>query len=385
MTQSISIYNDELKKFKEKPINIKKSKADDFIDFSKNMITWTAEIKRDIERGKEHRVEKNSLRLSLYRPFTKQHLYFNKGWNSRQYQIPKLFPNTRIGNYVICVTGTGASKKFSVLACDLIADLGFVSPSQCFPLHYYIKNKTKQNTLFDTDTEEEYIRRDGVSDFILQRAIKQYGKSVTKEDIFYYVYGILHSPEYRETFTNDLKKMLPRIPLVETKYFWAFSKSGRALAELHINYEQIPAAREVIILYNTIPQEEIEKGIAGKKIDVINYKVQKMAFAKKKIEVDGKNKTVADKSTIIYNSQITITEIPEKAYEYVVNGKSAIEWILDRYQVKTDKNSGITNNPNDWANEVENPKYILELLLSVINISVQTVDIVNELPKLKFK
>ena len=179
--------------------------------------------------------------------------------------------------------------------------------------------------------------------------------------------------------------MLPRIPLVETKYFWAFSKSGRALAELHINYEQIPAAREVIILYNTIPQEEIEKGIAGKKIDVINYKVQKMAFAKKKIEVDGKNKTVTDKSTIIYNSQITITEIPEKAYEYIVNGKSAIEWILDRYQVKIDKNSGITNNPNDWANEVENPKYILELLLSVINISVQTVDIVNELPKLKFK
>ncbi len=242
--------------------------------------------------------------------------------------------------------------------------------NQTFPLYYYEKNENKQNTLFDANTEDEYIRRDGVSNFILKRAIKQYGKSVSKEDIFYYVYGILHSPEYRETFANDLKKMLPRIPLVDKpKDFWAFSKAGKTLADLHINYESVE------------PFDGVNVENSGKD----NYTVNKMAFAKKKEEVDGKLKTVADKSTIIYNSQITLTDIPEKVYEYVVNGKSAIEWIMERYQVKTDKKSGITNNPNDWADEVGNPKYILDLLLSVINVSVQTVEIVNELPKLKFE
>ncbi|MBU6331828.1 MAG: hypothetical protein KGQ80_05385, partial [Bacteroidetes bacterium] len=196
------------------------------------------------------------------------------------------------------------------------------------------------------------------SDFILERAKQQYGKTVTKEDIFYYVYGFLHSKEYREIFANDLKKMLPRLPLVENvKDFWAFSKAGRQLAELHLNYETVAPSPDVIVT-----------GDDGK-----TYSVDKIRFPKKD-----------QKDTIHYNSKITLSNIPEKAYEYVVNGKSAIEWIMERYAVTTHKESGIVNDPNDWATEVGNPRYILDLLLSIINVSVQTVDIVTALPKVDF-
>lgn len=218
----------------------------------------------------------------------------------------------------------------------------------------------KKNTpsLFDAEGKDDYSRREGISEFILDRAQNNYGKNIVKEDIFYYVYGILHSEDYRTSFANDLRKMLPRIPLVDSvKNFWAFSKAGRKLADLHVDYEDVA------------PYSEVK--VSG---DNGNYHVTKMKFPKKGV-----------KDTIIYNSQINISNIPEKAYEYVVNGKSAIEWIMERYQIKTDKKSGIANDPNDWCDEVNNPRYILDLLLSIINVSVQTVDIVNNLPKLNFE
>lgn len=227
----------------------------------------------------------------------------------------------------------------------------------------------------DKGSEKRYIRRDAISDFIHQRAKQQYGKNVTKEDIFYYVYGFLHSKEYREKFANDLKKSLPRLSLLENvRQFWEFSKAERQLAELHLNYESVPQAKGLIVFYERIPAKEIEGGMTGKVMKDINYKVSKMRFASKD-----------RKDVIIYNHQIRIENIPAKAYEYVVNGKSAIEWIMKRYQVTTHKESGITNDPNDWAAEVGNPLYILDLLLSIINVSIQTVDIVNNLPKIDFE
>ena len=172
------------------------------------------------------------------------------------------------------------------------------------------------------------------------------------------MYGFLHSKEYRETFANDLKKMLPHLPLIEdVKDFWAFSKAGRKLAELHLNYETVA------------PFDGVQ--VSGD--DGIHYKVVKMRFPQK-----------GQKDTIIYNSRITLTNIPDKAYEYVVNGKSAIEWVMERYQVKIDKTSSIKNDPNDWSKEVGNPRYILDLLLSIINMSIKTVDIVNTLPQINF-
>jgi predicted helicase len=259
---------------------------------------------------------------------------------------------------VICVSGVGASKAFGALISNTIPNLDTLEKAQCFPLYHYEENNAFQKGLFDNDGSQKYVRRDAISDFILERAKQQYGKTVTKEDIFYYVYGFLHSNEYRETFTNDLKKMLPRLPLVETVTdFWAFSKAGRKLAELHLNYETVAPSPDVTVT-----------GDDGK-----TYSVDKIRFPKK-----------GQKETINYNSKITLSNIPSKAYEYVVNGKSAIEWIMERYQVSTHKESGIVNDPNDWAKEVGNPRYILDLLLSIISVSVQTVDIVNSLPKVDF-
>ena len=366
MRESIRLYNEGLKTFKEKSKGVHKPKADDYIDFSEKMISWTREIKWDIEKGKSYQYEPESLTQGLYRPFVKEFLYFNKGWNNMQYQVPKLFPKKNLDNLVICLPAPGGKKEFSVLISENIPDIHLNGDNQCFPLYYY-EERTKQTPgLFDEAGQSEYIRHDAVSDFILKRAVTQYGKSVIKEDIFYYVYGILHSPDYRETFKNDLKKMLPRLPLVnEPKDFWKFSKTGRSLAELHINYESVAPYPDVEVvepeeIYQMLPDEF--------------YQVSKMRFPKK-----------GQKDTIIYNGRITIKNIPEKAYEYVVNGKSAIEWIMERYQVKTDKKSGITNDPNDWSKEHDNPSYIFDLLLSVINVSVQTVDIVEGLPKLKFE
>jgi len=285
------------------------------------------------------------------------------------YQIPQLFPTSNVKNLVICIPAPGGKKEFSPIISDCIPDLHFNGDSQCFPMYWFEDTGVKREgsnyqKLLELDDSDEprqkYIKKDGVSDFIIEKVRRQYkDTNLSKEDVFYYVYGILHSPEYCKTFSNDLKKELPRIPLVETfKEFQAFSKAGRKLADLHLNYETVPPF----------------KGIKVTGAESKSFKVTKMKFPQKD-----------QKDTIIYNSKITISGIPEKAYRYVVNGKSAVEWIMERYQVSTDSDSGITNDPNDWTDEVGNPRYILDLLISVINVSVQTVDIVEGLPKLKFE
>lgn len=245
-----------------------------------------------------------------------------------------------------------------------ITDYHYAGDCKCFPLYYYEKVEKKNNEprdLFTSqeDDEPQYIRRDGVSDWILTRAQKAYGKQrkVTKEDIFYYVYGFLHSQDYRRTFSADLKKMLPRIPMVDTaEEFWAFSQAGRDLADLHLNYETV------------VPYADLDI-----KMTAENYEVVKMKFIDK-----------ADKTKIRYNDYITIENIPLKAYEYVVNGKSAIEWIMERYAVTTDKASGIKNDPNDWCREHDDDKYIFNLLRRIIYVSLETMRIVESLPKLDF-
>lgn len=369
---TIDFYNEQLIKAKD----VSKNKLKQSISFDATKISWSSSLLSHLERGNSVLYNENSICISLYRPFNKRNLYFGDKMIHRRGQFDQLFPTINHKNIIILTPGKSERRSYATLIIDTKADLNiFDGGVQALPLYYYEENQNEQKSLFDTDSNDKYIRRDGVSDFIFQRAIKQYGKSVNKEDIFYYVYGILHSPDYRETFANDLKKMLPRIPLVDKpKDFWAFSKAGRQLADLHINYESVEPSKEVIVLYDRMPKEEIEKGMGGKSLESINYRVQKMRFPKK-----------GQKDTIIYNSQIVIENIPEKAYEYVVNGKSAIDWIMERYQVTTDKKSGITNDPNDWSTEVGNPRYILDLLLSIINVSVQTVDIVNELPKLQFE
>lgn len=368
MSSMIDFYNKEVERY---AISDKKQDIKDFIHKDATKISWTAIL---INRAKKHQTFKfnqESLRRSCYRPFSICNLYFNRYFNEAIGLSPLLFPTPQHKNLVICVSGIGASKDFSTIITDSIPCLDLVEKSQCFPLYWYDNSEAEIIDLFNQGSKNEmdrYVRRDGVTDWILDTARKQYGYKVTKEDIFYYVYGLLHSPEYRTEFATDLKKSLPRLPLVEkADDFWAFSKAGRELANLHLNYETIEPYKKCNILYAPFTN----KG------DRINYHVEKMRFGK----IDSKT---ADKSIIHYNNAIIIEHIPAEAYEYVVNGKSAIEWIMERYAITTDKKSGITNDPNDWAREHNDEKYIFNLLLRIINVSVQTVEIVKGLPRLKF-
>jgi len=341
------------------------------IENDENRISWSRGLKTLIERNKKLSFDNSLIKDALYRPYTKTNLYLDSDLVEYPGLISKLFKNE---NIVICCTGLASNKEFSVLITDKIPDFQVVDKDQCFPLYYYEENKDVQKGLFDEDQGEsgQYIRRDGVSDYILDKAKQQYNATnINKEDIFFYVYGFLHSPEYRETFANDLKKMLPRLPLVEdVKDFWSFSKAGRELAELHLNYETVPPFEGVTVS----PFEGGLRGMTEKDVDNKIFRVEKMCFPKKD-----------QKDTILYNSAITISNIPLEAYEYVVNGKSAIEWIMERYQKTTHKESGIKNDPNDWADEVGNPRYILDLLLSIITVSMKTREIVGKLPKVNFE
>src|SRR5690625_4495131 len=237
----LDFYNEQRVAFQKELSRDSKADVKSFINRDTKQISWTYALERDANNDKEHVLDEKAFVTSYYRPFFKQHLYFSRVLNERVYQIPKLFPNSSLNNLVICVSGVGVTKPFSTIITDTLPDLELIGKSQCFPLYYFEERERDNPNLFDANGEAEYVRRDGVSDFILERARKQYGGRVSKEDIFYYVYGILHSPEYRTAFANDLKKMLPRIPLVDdVREFWSFRKDGRQLADLHLNYEELP-------------------------------------------------------------------------------------------------------------------------------------------------
>ncbi|MBC7722660.1 MAG: DEAD/DEAH box helicase, partial [Pedobacter sp.] len=377
VSNTIGFYNDERIRYNtEKNINVN-LKFEEFINYDSTKITWDArKLKNGVLSNKSLNFNNKDFRIGIYRPFTKQYIYFNSELNWSLFQFKNYLPTTQFENKFICVSGIGASKDFSALITNLLPELQLLSNGQCFPLYYYEERQKQGQSLFDTADSgtSEFVRRDAISDFILDQAKERYGKNVNKEDIFYYVYGLLHSPTYREMFANDLKKMLPRLPLLEdVRDFWKFSKAGRQLAELHINYENQPPPAGVIVIHNPLTITETLKQLSADEIKYIDYKVEKMKFPKKD-----------QKETIHYNSRITIDNIPAKAYQYVVNGKPAIEWIMERYAITTHKESQITNNPNDWSAETGNPKYILDLLLSVINVSLQTVDIVDGLPIVQF-
>jgi predicted helicase len=359
MSKMVDLYNEQVESYKIAKRLDPELKTSGFIESDPKKISWSSSLIPHLERGNSAAFEPNEITTGYYRPFFKQKLYFGDKIIHRRGQMTALFPNSKLKNLVISVTGVGSSKNFSCVVSDIMPDIQVQMNNQCFPLYYYEKNEQAQKGLFDSgDNEQDYIRRDAISNFILERAKMQYGKNVSKEDVFYYVYGFLHSPTYREMFANDLKKMLPRLPLVEdVRDFWRFSKAGRTLAELHLNYETV----------TPYPDAKVTGD------DSTFFEVTKIKFPKKD-----------QKDTIFYNHKITISNIPAAAYEYIVNGKSAIEWIMERYQVTTHKDSGITNNPNDWATEVGNPRYILDLILSIINVSVQTVEIVKDLPVVKF-
>ena len=327
--------------------------ADDLIKLDPTKISWTRGLRNDYGKLKRHPFQESFMRIAMYRPFVKTNYYFDRNFNDMVYQIPKLFPTPQTKNLVICCSGIGVTKDFSVIISDIIPDLELIGKSQCFPLYYYEKIDHQELSLFDSEGSE-YICHDGITDFALERA-RQINPKISKEDIFYYIYGLLHSPEYKTRFSADLKKSLPHILFPEDFLtFKAFSKAGRDLAKIHLNYEHGALCNEVIV--------------SG--IEMENFSVQKMKFVSKD-----------DKRTIIFNDSIKIENIPLQAYEYVINGKSAIEWIMERYAFTVNQDSKITNNPNVWS---DNPRYVLDLLLRVIQLSLDTLHIIAKLPVLNF-
>lgn len=378
----IKRYNLELARFNSSYPDLEKkdreAKIDGFVTADPSEISWNRSLKQEFAKGRALRFESKSVVRSLYRPFTKQWMYFNRTLNDMVYQVPKIFPASDAENLVICVSGKGDKVAFSTLICDAIPSLHMVDidGSQCFPLWLYEEadappaKEPQQDSLFDSPpaaaAKVGRTRRDAITDEGLAHFVAAYpGEQISKEDIFYYVYGLLHSPDYRERFADNLSKELPRIPCVKgAANFWHFSKAGRELAELHLNYE-------TVAMY-----EGAKVDTGGKTLTAADYRVEKMKYGKK-----GKDK---DLTTLHYNSRITVTGIPLEAYEYIVNGKPALDWVVERQCVKTDKDSGIVNDANDWATEtMNNPRYPLELFLRVITVSLETMKIVKSLPSLE--
>ena len=356
--------------------NTQLGKDKNVLTYDPAKISWSANLIVSAGKGEAAVVQEDGFGYGVYRPFSKQHLYRGEKVVNRRGQFDDFFPTPKHKNRVICISGIGVTKPFSCLMTDIIPDLEFIGKSQCFPLYVYTKEERgEQMTLFDKG-DDEYRCTSGITDFMLERCRAEFGDKVTKEDIFYFIYGILHSPEYRKRFEADLKKSLARIPLPKTGAdFAAFVKAGRKLGDLHCGYETV-------------------KPWAGCIVDVVPgydspYHVIKMRFKKKDNPKDesanGKldRWEIEDRTRIIYNDRITIRGIPLAAYDYVVNGKSAIEWVMERYQVTTNKDSGIVNDPNKWLAESGNERYIVDLILKVVTVSMETLKIVSNLPKLE--
>lgn len=347
MKEVIEFYNNQVKMLIKQKTKNSDIKLEDILDTNPERISWSADLKKQAARGDKDIFQSDMILTSCYRPFTKQHLYYSRFWIERYSQQDKF------KDIVIFTNGIGSTKDFSILISNNIVNLDCLEKSNCYPL-YFVDNNNNQKLFGHTETKKY-----GITNFIHNLAKEKYGvPRISKEDIFFYVYGFLHNEDYRKEFEADLKKVIPRLPLVDDyEDFKSYSIIGRELADLHLNYEKLDRPKEVIV-----EGEETE-----------NYEVKKMKFIKK-----GKQ------DTIIYNKDIKIKNIPLTAYEYQVNGKSAIEWIMDRYQVKVDKKSGIKDDPNLWCQEHNDPKYILNLLLSIITLSLKTNELVKKLPKVEF-
>ena len=334
-------------------------------DMDPTKIAWGDGLKSLLRRKIQVGYSTTAARLSVYRPFCKQHVYFDAPLNERQYQLPKLFPTPAHENIAFGFTGRGATKEFSVLMVDTLPDLESISKAQWMSLYTYepvVQEDGGFNlNLGGGEVVDGYTRKENITDATLAAYRGTYGdESIAKEDIFYYIYALLHHPEYREKYAADLKKMLPRIPLV--KGFWEYSRAGRALAELHLGYESVEPYLLDEVASSPAP-ESLEERFEF-------YRVQKLQFGPKK-----------DRTRIKYNGHLTLKGIPEEAYEYQVNGRSALEWVIDRYQVKTDKKSLITNDPNDYCRAVNNPRYIVDLIKRLVTVSLETQKLVGSLPR----
>nr|WP_274656794.1 type ISP restriction/modification enzyme [Streptococcus equinus] len=314
-------FNSEIDRLKGKPNKVKK------INENESFLKWSDGLKKRLEQEKRLEVSENNITIGMIRPFTKKYLYYDSSF----IEMARNFDDKMDSNSLTIYISGNANQQFSSLMLKGIPNIHTLSTGQGFLL--------RSNDLFSPmNPDSSNLNPEVLSKF-----------SMSEEDMFYYIYGVLNDTQYKEKYSSDLSKDFPRIPLLKHKELYI--EVGRKLAKIHLNYENI----------------SVFTGVKIKSTENPSYEVRKMKFIKKD-----------DRSAIVYNDDITIENIPEKAYQYIINGKSAIEWIMDQYQIKTDKKSGITDDPNDYSND---EKYIFNLLLRIINVSIQTVDLINSLPK----
>lgn len=365
------------------------------------LVKWSSKLDAAFGKGAKLRVDPAAFRPAFYRPFVRECLYFNSVLNERQALQGNLFPSPVQPNVTVTVTPAGG-RPFMPLMASLLPDLHFNGDTQCFPLYTWAKlpeATASEPSLFDSivrsneDEEGEristeefafdfsrsiadqvptiidgYERQDNVTDVTLAAYREHYGddlssrgEQITKEDIFFYVYALLHHPEYRERYEADLKKMLPRIPMVPG--FWEYSTIGRELADLHVNYERV----------EPYPLSE-NWAIDAPEDNWSRYHVEKLAWGK-----TGREK---DLSRLVYNDYLTLSDIPDGINDYQVGGRSPLEWMIDRYKITRDKKSGIINDPNDYFHEVDNPRYLVDLIRSLVTVTMRTQELVGALPEL---
>ena len=343
ISRMIETYNTEVIRWSQQIVRDVK-KIDDFVESDNTKISWSETLKRNMHRGKITNFSQKNVRASLYRPFTKSNLYFDRMLTERVYVFPSVFPTpeTEKENRVICVNVTH-ERPFTCLMVNCIPDLvvtgGFGSPSQCFPFYTYNEDGTN--------------RKENITDWALAEFRKHYNDdTISKWDIFHYTYALLHHPDYREKYAMNLKRDLPHIPFASSvKDFWGFANAGAQLADIHVNYESQPK-------YDGLRYIETS--------DMpIDWRVEKMKLSK-------------DKTQLKYNDFLTIDGIPTDSYTYRLGTRSALEWVVDQYRVKVDKRSSIVNDPN----RADAPRYIVDLIARVISVSLQTVEIVRALPEL---
>ncbi|MDY2799598.1 MAG: type ISP restriction/modification enzyme, partial [Anaerobiospirillum succiniciproducens] len=360
-TKCIEFFNRQVDEFKQLGSEFK-------FENDLKKIKWCDDKRRQLRsRRYDEPFDATKICSAMYRPFVKQFLYNEPDWIHRTGQMPKLFPYAQAKNLVFGISGLGA-KEMCCFATNVISDLNMLDAGcQLYPRYIYSKAIDKGLSLSNEIDEFGYIREDGINVEAVEHFKVVYGKDGDKIDVdavFYYIYGIMHSKEYRETYAANLIKERPRVPRVASyAEFKAFEDAGRKLAELHVNYESVTP-------YN---------GCTIEKADNVHYRVEKLAYGK----IKGKKGNAAnDKSCIVYNDTLTIKNIPLEVQEYIVNKKSGLDWIVERCCVNLDVKSGIANDYNDYATEVGDEKYIFNLILRVITVSLETVKIVNSLPKL---
>ena len=331
MKRTIESYNEQVLKWKHR--EDREANVDNFVIYDDMKISWSSALKQKLQGGQIAEFAKSKIRQSLYRPFTKSNLFFDRVMNQRVFVLPSIFPTpeTEAENRVIWIK-VGAAWPMFALMINIIPDTLPQSGSQCFPFYTY--------------DEDGRNRRENITDWALAQFRAHYrDEAITKWDIFHYTYALLHHPTYRERYQANLKRDLPHLPY--TPDFWEFAKAGQRLGEIHIDYE---AADEY-------PIKKVET--PGKPLD---WRVEKMKLSK-------------DKTQLVYNDFLTLDGIPAKVFDYRLGNRSALEWVIDQYRVKTDKRSGIVNDPN----REDDPQYIVKLIGKVITVSLETVEIVEGL------